>query len=197
MPTSVSITGRRSSIINAFIASITPVVYPTDEETLEALEILRMDPQRPACAYSGDTYTEWAHLRPLVMQQRSTGCISEIANLVPACGECNQSKGNKPWRGWILSDAPRSPKSPQVTALEGKIVRLEAYEAWRDVTPLDFEQIIGPDLWCGVGPKKISEHFCYVAVHKDHVNFGFNCGAELSDPEGLLRGPANSCGIRG
>ncbi len=41
----------------------------------------------------------------------------------------------------------------------------------------------------GVGPKKMSEHFCYVAVHSDHVNLGFNYGAELPDPEGLLAGP--------
>jgi hypothetical protein len=41
----------------------------------------------------------------------------------------------------------------------------------------------------GVGPKKMSEHFCYVAAHRDHVNLGFNYGAELPDPEGLLQGP--------
>jgi hypothetical protein len=40
-----------------------------------------------------------------------------------------------------------------------------------------------------VGPKKISVHFCCVAVHKDHVNLGFNYGAELPDPEGPLQGP--------
>jgi hypothetical protein len=40
-----------------------------------------------------------------------------------------------------------------------------------------------------VGPMKMSEHFCYVAVHKDHVNLDFNYGAELPDPEGLLQGP--------
>jgi hypothetical protein len=41
----------------------------------------------------------------------------------------------------------------------------------------------------GVGPKKMSEHFCYIALHKDHVNLGFNQGAELPDPEDLLEGP--------
>ena len=41
----------------------------------------------------------------------------------------------------------------------------------------------------GIGPKKMSEHFCYIALHKDHVNLGFNQGAELPDPEGLLEGP--------
>ena len=37
-----------------------------------------------------------------------------------------------------------------------------------------------------VGPKKMSEHFCYIATHRDQVNLGFNYGAELPDPEGLL-----------
>ncbi len=40
----------------------------------------------------------------------------------------------------------------------------------------------------GVGPKKMSEHFCYVAVLPDRVNLGFNYGSELPDPEGLLQG---------
>jgi hypothetical protein len=41
----------------------------------------------------------------------------------------------------------------------------------------------------GLGPKKMSEHFCYIALHNDHVNLGFNQGAQLPDPEGLLEGP--------
>jgi len=41
----------------------------------------------------------------------------------------------------------------------------------------------------GVRPGKMSEHFCSIAVHDDHVNLGFNYGAELPDPEGLLEGP--------
>lgn len=40
----------------------------------------------------------------------------------------------------------------------------------------------------GVGPKKMSEHFCYISVSKNHVNLGFMYGAELPDPEGLLEG---------
>ena len=41
----------------------------------------------------------------------------------------------------------------------------------------------------GIGPKKMSEHFCYIALYDDQVNLGFNQGAELPDPEGLLEGP--------
>jgi hypothetical protein len=40
----------------------------------------------------------------------------------------------------------------------------------------------------GVGPKKMSEHFCYIGAHRDHVNLGFYYGAELPDPKGLLEG---------
>lgn len=40
----------------------------------------------------------------------------------------------------------------------------------------------------GTGPKKQSEHFCYISAQKDHVNLGFYYGAELPDPQGLLCG---------
>lgn len=40
----------------------------------------------------------------------------------------------------------------------------------------------------GVGPKKMSEHFCYVGAHRKHVNIGFNYGVDLPDPENLLLG---------
>lgn len=40
----------------------------------------------------------------------------------------------------------------------------------------------------GVGPKKMSEHFCYLALHRGHVNLGFFYGADLEDPDELLEG---------
>jgi hypothetical protein len=40
----------------------------------------------------------------------------------------------------------------------------------------------------GVGPKKKSEHFCYISTQKEDVNLGFYYGAELPDPEKLLQG---------
>jgi hypothetical protein len=40
----------------------------------------------------------------------------------------------------------------------------------------------------GVGPKKMSEQFCYIGVLKDHVNLGFYYGTELPDPANLLEG---------
>lgn len=40
----------------------------------------------------------------------------------------------------------------------------------------------------GTGPKKKSEHFCWVMPATNHVNLGFNYGAELPDPANLLEG---------
>ncbi len=40
----------------------------------------------------------------------------------------------------------------------------------------------------GIGPKKMSEHYAYLAVHPSHVNLGFYRGASLPDPSGLLEG---------
>lgn len=40
----------------------------------------------------------------------------------------------------------------------------------------------------GVGPKKMTEHFCYISVSRDHINLGFMYGAELPDPNDLLGG---------
>jgi len=40
----------------------------------------------------------------------------------------------------------------------------------------------------GIGPKKMSEQYCYIAVQKDYANLGFYYGADLPDPQGLLEG---------
>jgi hypothetical protein len=44
----------------------------------------------------------------------------------------------------------------------------------------------------GVGPKKMSEHYAYLTVHREHVNLGFYRGASLPDPAGLLTGPGKA-----
>lgn len=40
----------------------------------------------------------------------------------------------------------------------------------------------------GTGPKKKTEHFCWLMPSKNHVNLGFNYGTELPDPKKLLEG---------
>lgn len=146
MPKPVKITGRTSSITNSFINGIIPVVAPTHEEVRTALSILEMF-EDIRCAYCGDNYTEWDHLRPLVVGKKPTGYISEIHNLVPSCGKCNQSKGNKNWRTWMFSSAVLSPKSRAIPNLERRAERLTAYESWMPPTLLDFDALVDAELW--------------------------------------------------
>ncbi|MDR6143645.1 hypothetical protein QE375_003199 [Microbacterium foliorum] len=146
MPKPVRITGRSSSITNSFVNGVIPVVVPSEAEVREALEILGML-ERVTCSYCGDTSTEWDHLRPLVDKQRPTGYISEIHNLVPACGKCNQSKGNKHWLTWMRSTARLSPTARGVADIEERIARLHAYEDRGVPTKIDFEAAAGAQLW--------------------------------------------------
>src|SRR3954468_20104658 len=147
MPSFQTMVSRKSSITNAFVNSVIPVVVPTVTEIKKALAILRMSANDIRCAYCGDQSTEWDHLRPLVIKRRPTGYISEIANLVPACGKCNQSKGNKDWRTWMLSNAKRSPTGRGVPEVAQRVARLQRYEKWRRPIQIKFGKILGKKDW--------------------------------------------------
>lgn len=146
MPKPVRITGRASSITNSFVNGIIPVIQPTQAQIDAALALLGMS-DRVECSYCGDTSTEWDHLRPLVLAKQPTGHISEIHNLVPACGKCNQSKGNKYWRTWMFSGARLSPATRGVRDIEQRAARLHDYEMSEAPTNVDFAQIAGQELW--------------------------------------------------
>ena len=143
----MKITGRSSSTTNSFINSIIPIIASTNQQVKEALDILGMDHDKFECSYCGSTASEWDHLRLLVLNKKPTGYVSEIHNLVPACGKCNQSKGNKPWASWIVSTAKLSPKSRGIKDLEQRIERLSLYEQWQEPTVVDFEAIVGKEKW--------------------------------------------------
>ena len=127
--------------------SIIPVIAPTGEQIQRTLDILEIDHTNVVCAYCGDKSTEWDHLNPLVSQKQPTGYISEIENLVPACGKCNQSKGNKPWRDWMLSDARLSPTTKGVADIDRRLSLLTKYEERNHPKRFDFRRIVGNDKW--------------------------------------------------
>ncbi len=143
----MKITGRSSSITNAFVNSIIPIIRPTENDIKESLHVLGMTPDTIECSYCGSKYTEWDHLRPLVVNKMPTGYVSEIQNLVPSCGKCNQSKGNKEWSVWIISDAKLSPKSKNIQDLDIRIEKLKNYSSWREPTKIDFQNIVEKSLW--------------------------------------------------
>lgn len=59
-----------------------------------------------------------------------------------------------------------------------------------DVLPAAYEIVWQRQKNTGYGtdPKKQTEHFCWIAPATKHVTLGFNYGAELPDPDGLLEG---------
>ena len=147
MPSGLTITGRASSIKNAFVAAIVPAIRPTAEDISQVLSILGMEPTDVRCSYCGDSASEWDHFKPLVTDGKPTGYPSSIRNLVPSCGKCNQSKGMKPWKAWMTGSAPLSPSTRGVKDLEGRITRLEAFEQWVNCRPLDIKSEVDEKLW--------------------------------------------------
>ena len=146
MPKAVKITARSSSITNSFVNGIIPAIHPTDEEVKRALEILGMSENSVKCAYCGDTCTEWDHFHPLVVDRRPTGYITEINNLVPACGKCNQSKGNSNWEEWMRSDAEKSPKTRKISDFEERINKLREYDCLPK-KQINIQEIVGEENW--------------------------------------------------
>src|SRR5258708_14307238 len=147
LPSPGSIAGRSSSITNAFFNSIIPIHEPSEEEVLESLRILASDPEDIRCAYWGDQSSEWDHLRPIITHQQPTGYITEIANLVPSCGKCNQSKGKRHWREWMLSSARLSPTTRHISDLHARVEKLALYEMWKPPTKIDFNTIVSVAVW--------------------------------------------------
>lgn len=147
MPAVQTMVSRKSSITNAFVNSVIPVIQPSPDDIEEALSVLGMTPANVRCAYCGGEKTTWDHMRPLVLNHRPTGFISEIANLVPSCGTCNSSKGNQPWRDWMLGNAKHSPTRRRVADVADRVSRLEEYERWRSPIKVDFETILERDAW--------------------------------------------------
>jgi len=55
----------------------------------------------------------------------------------------------------------------------------------------DFLEVAWPRLKIasyGIGPKKMSEHYAYIAPQKNYVNLGFYHGVALKDPAGIMEG---------
>lgn len=147
LPQGDRIDGRSTTIRAAFFKSITPVIRPPDADVDKALAVLGMSKGNCVCAYCGDAKSEWDHFRPIVTKEDPTGYITEIQNLVPSCGKCNQSKGNKNWKEWMNSGAKKSPKTRGVKDLAKRIAALEKYEQSFIPSKIDYKSIVGHGEW--------------------------------------------------
>jgi hypothetical protein len=82
-------------------------------------------------------------------------------------------------------DEAISKVDPHVQAL-AKRLRGLIVAVYPDVVEVSWpkQQIIG----YGIGPKKMTEHFCYISVQSSYANLGFNFGVNLPDPDHLMEG---------
>jgi hypothetical protein len=145
----LKITSRTSSITNSFVQAIIPTVAFSPDEQREALSYLAMTIDNLHCAYCGAATTDWDHLRPLVKNKRPTGYVSEIRNLVPSCGPCNQSKGASDWWVWMAGKARGSPTTRNIAGVQQRMARLTRFEKWGNVHPIAFEEYSSKAAWDG------------------------------------------------
>ena len=83
--------------------------------------------------------------------------------------------------GWAQLLAQLTPDVAALLTAADDLVRRTDPDVVRVVWP--HQKTVG----YGVGPKKLSEHYAYIAVHPKHINLGCNYGAHLDD-DGLLEG---------
>jgi HNH endonuclease len=143
----LKITSRTSSITNNFVQAIIPTFPYSEMQRAEALAKLGIIIQNVSCVYCGSPTTDWDHLRPLVRNSRPTGYISEIRNLVPSCGPCNQSKGAADWKAWMMGKARGSPTTRGVADVTERISCIEEFVSWGNVSPLQFEEMVPNEMW--------------------------------------------------
>jgi len=138
----LTITSRSSSITNAFVQAIIPYITPSKEEIATALSLLGMSQKNMECIYCGDKCSDWDHLFALVKNKRPSGYFSDIGNMVPACGRCNQSKGGQYWKDWMLGSATNSPTTRSIIDVDIRINKIEQYIEKSNLKPKTIEHFI-------------------------------------------------------
>jgi hypothetical protein len=97
-------------------------------------------PESPQCVYCGSReIRRWDHLYPV-----AAGGDAVVGNMVPACGRCDDSKQDLPYREWVISAARYSPKSQGVPDLDIRLARIDAYVAHHRYSPRPIEQRLSP-----------------------------------------------------
>lgn len=111
IPAKASISSRSSTITSQFARAKAPYLRPSAEDLSRRYEHFGMTAAKTSCYYCDGDQSEWDHLEAVIKNGEWTGYFTEINNLIPACGKCNQSRGNKPYDEWMMSNAPASPKN--------------------------------------------------------------------------------------
>ena len=92
------ISGRRTTIANAFAAAIAATDIYDDALARSAMEQLGQPVDGILrCIYCDGVATTWDHLIPVVKAGETSGPGHRLGNLVPCCSPCNSRKGGRDW----------------------------------------------------------------------------------------------------
>ncbi len=83
------------------------------------------------CVYCGDVATAVDHFRPVVCKNGvPSGYCDDTWNLVPCCTTCNSSKGNRPWRAFMVRKTGKTPLARGVhpETHRKRLLRLQSFE---------------------------------------------------------------------
>ena len=106
------------------------------KEKQEVVEYFKRWEPEPCCAFCGNRdVRRWDHVVP-VMRNGAT----VLGNMVLACQPCDDSKSQREFDAWMLSDAPQSPKSRGVKNLKRRICRIKSYAEQYDYRPQSVER---------------------------------------------------------
>lgn len=138
---------RLSAVTNSFVQAILPGSAPTEAQMSQTLRQLGQSWTNRSCVYCGARSTDFDHFQAIVRGRRPSGYLNEARNLVPACGTCNQSKGSRDWRDWMLGEAKNSPTSRKIPDIEERLELLDAFAEWASCRAGDLVRHVEPQLW--------------------------------------------------
>ena len=145
--TTRTIRSRETSVTNAFVQSVLPDPKPNAQDERAVLEFFGQSADRRFCVYCGAHGGTWDHLYAFVKNKRPSGYINSAWNRVPACGDCNSSKGAKHWREFLQSSSKRSPQARGCLDLAERIAKLEEFERLGQLRAIDVEQLAPTAAW--------------------------------------------------
>lgn len=97
------IKGRSSTIRGEYLKGILPQYAYSNDFKIEHYRKFGIIIDK--CVYCGENANTLDHLNSPIKNKKLTGYTNKIGNLVPSCGRCNSSKGNRNWSDWLQSNS--------------------------------------------------------------------------------------------
>lgn len=163
---------RSSTVSNAFAQALAPADEYDEVRLADAFQVLGLVGNgQLLCAYCLRPASSVDHLNPLVNSKKFTGWGHVFGNLVPACGECNQSKGGRPWREFARG----------LGISETRIGKIEAYES-QSPSPVSQDDL------AALYPDLIDAYQRLQRLNEDTLRAAQSIANEIRKLEALRRG---------